>query len=73
MPVYHIKIATGQGEEAYRMLTEAENELSAVKQKIPPEKAKEIESGLRAALDPQYEACLKRKRNQRKVPGSDFL
>ncbi len=66
VPAYYLKMAAGQEEEGYRMLTEFEDDLSAVKQKIPPEKAEEIELGLRAALDPQYEAYLKKKSEQSK-------
>lgn len=66
VPAYYLKMHAGQEEKGYRMLTEFEKELSAVKQKIPAEKAEEIESGLRATLDPQYEAFLKRKSEQSK-------
>ncbi len=66
VPAYNLKMAAGQEEEAYRMLTESEKELSAVKQKIPPEKAEEIESELRADVDPMYKAYLKRKSEQSK-------
>lgn len=60
VPGYYLKIASGEGKEAYKMLTEYEEKIAEVSKNIAPEKVEEIDRSVRTALDPQYDEYLKR-------------